>query len=477
MKSRVLKSELAGRWYVDDPVQLRREVQAYIDSVNPRPVENLIGLLLPHAGYRYSGRVAAQGIKLLEGKTYKRVIVLGPSHKVALVDSVSLPDATHLETPLGQMELDVDAISNLWKRDTFQSHPDAHVGEHSVEIELPLLQEVLGDFKLIPVVCGRLSEQSAKVVAAGLLPLLDAETLLVVSSDFTHYGAGFGYVPFEDNIEQNIRSLDMGAFRLIEQKKLGEFMQYIQNTGATICGRSTIAILLALMADEAKVRLLKYDTSGNLTGDWSHCVSYLSAAISGAWKTKIEPSEPGAFQPLELSAEEQQDLLQLARWTISKHWNSRAVGPQFEISETMEKHMGAFVTLHKFGQLRGCIGEIYPRRPLIQAVTDHALNAAFKDSRFPQLRRDELQDITIEISALSPPVPVESYREIELGRHGIVLNKKRRSAVFLPQVATEQGWDLETTLEQLALKAGLASNDWKTDCEFHVFEALVFGES
>ncbi|MDF7808081.1 AmmeMemoRadiSam system protein B [Pontiellaceae bacterium B12219] len=288
MEAHVLKSELAGQWYMDDPVHLRREVRIYLDSVNPRSVENLIGLLLPHAGYRYSGRVAAQGIKLLEGKTYKRVIVLGPSHKQALFDCASLPDATHFETPLGQIELDVEAIFNLRKREVFQSHPAAHTGEHSVGIQLPLLQEVLSEFKLIPVVCGPLSEHSSNEIAAGLLPLLGAETLLVVSSDFTHYGKGFNYVPFEDNFEENIRRLDMGAFRLIEQKKRREFLQYIQNTGATVCGRNSIAILLTLLADESEVQLLQYDTSGNLTDDWQHCVSYISASVSGAWKTNIE---------------------------------------------------------------------------------------------------------------------------------------------------------------------------------------------
>ena len=142
----------------------------------------------------------------------------------------------------------------------------------------------------------------------------------------------------------------------------------------------------------------------------------------------------------------------------------------------MQEVMGAFVTLHKHGQLRGCIGEIFPRRPLMEAVADQAVNAAFKDPRFPKLREDELELIDLEISALTAPRTVAGYRDIELGKHGIVLYKGGRSAVFLPQVAPEQGWDLETTLTHLSMKAGLGPDDWKNGCEFQVFEAIVFSE-
>lgn len=477
MGTGVLKSELAGSWYTDNPRQLSREIRAYLDSVQSQPVGNLIALLLPHAGYRYSGRVAAHGIKLLEGRSYKRVVVIGPSHRVALPDCVSIPDVTHIETPLGLIELDAEAISNLWKNEAFGSHPYAHESEHSVQIELPFLQEALGsDFKLIPVVCGQLTAESATLIGRQLLPLLDHETLLVISSDFTHYGRNFDYVPFEEDIQQNIESLDMGAFRLIEQKQLNEFLAYIRNTGATICGRSPIAVLLSILADDAQVKQLNYDTSGNLTGDWSQCVSYLSAAVSGHWKAKVDAVPEPEFQSLELSATDQMHLLELARFKISSRFKGRHVEPEFEISEAMEEIMGAFVTIHKQGQLRGCIGEIFPRRPLIEAVAEHAVNAAFHDPRFPKLREDELYEIDLEISALTPPHPVGSYAEISIGRHGIVLSKNMQSAVFLPQVAVEQGWNLETTLSHLAMKAGLASNDWKSDCEFHVFEAAVFGE-
>ncbi|MDZ8119351.1 AmmeMemoRadiSam system protein B [Pontiella agarivorans] len=471
MKTTVLDSGLAGQWYSDDPVHLAHVIDAYLDAADPPAVENPIGLLLPHAGYRYSGMAAAYGAKLLKNSRFKRVIIIGPSHRVVLQDSVSIPEVTHIKTPLGLIPLDGPAISELRKNDVFLAHPQAHRNEHSVQIELPILQRVLNGFSLIPVVCGQLSEAGAKRIAAELKPLMNDETLLVISSDFTHYGQSFGYVPFTQNIEENLRALDMGAFAKIQAHDLQGFQQYVQDTGATICGSGPIAVLLAMLPEDAKIDLLKYETSGNLTGDWSHCVSYLSAAVSGHWKTD---AAQGKYP--ELSSKDKHTLLAFARYIISKELRPDIPAVEIQPTPVMQEKRGVFVTLHKRGQLRGCIGEIFPRRPLIDAVNAQALNAAFHDPRFPKLRADELAEVDLEISVLTPPEPVDSWEHIEIGRHGIVLSCGPHSAVFLPQVATEQGWDLETTLTHLSVKAGRPSNAWKADCAFEVFEADVFGE-
>ncbi|WP_372846416.1 AmmeMemoRadiSam system protein B [Pontiella sp.] len=474
MESEILRSELAGTWYSDNPEQLAREIDAYLERAKPEEMGKPMALILPHAGYRYSGMVAAHAVKLLQGKSYGRVIVLGPSHRVSMFDTVSIPDVSHIETPLGLIEIDRDFVAELWGNERFQSYPQAHGSEHSVQIELPFLQRVLGHFKLVPIVCGELGMAGAESIARTLRERIDADTLVVVSSDFTHYGRNFDYVPFTNNIPANLKSLDLGAFRLIEQKKLGDFLRYIDNTGATICGRSPIAVLLAMLPDSARVRLLKYETSGDLTGDWSHCVSYISAAVSGAW-TKID-KVPAPVAEGGLSESDRRQLLAYARYLISKQLKRN--GPDFELAPTpaMKQTMGAFVTLHKQGQLCGCIGEIFPRRALHAAIAEQALNAAFHDPRFPKLREDELNEVDIEISALTAPHSVPSYEDIEIGKHGIVLSKGMCSAVFLPQVAPEQGWGLSTTLSHLAMKAGLGPDDWKSGCQFQVFEAIVFGE-
>ena len=475
MQANVLKSELAGSWYTDNPELLAREIDTYLAMADPAPVNEVIALLLPHAGYRYSGMVAAHGIKLIEKRSFSRVVVLGPSHHAAMLDMVSIPEASHIETPLGKIEIDGEMVSNLWKNELFRSCAHAHSSEHSVQIELPFLQRALGNFKLVPIVCGQLNEISARKIAATLLEEIDASTLVVISSDFTHYGKTFDYVPFADDVQGNLERLDLGAFGLVEQKNLSGFLQYVQETGATICGRSPIAVLLAMLPESARVQLLKYETSGSLTDDWAHCVSYISAAVSGVWNLPCSGGFPCETEQ-QLSDADKIGLLRLARYEITKKIRSDVPALSLEIMPAMRNIMGAFVTLHKYGQLRGCIGEIFPRRELHEAVADQAGNAAFHDPRFPRLREDELSEIDLEISALTAPHPVSSYEDIEIGRHGVVLNKGMYSAVFLPQVAPEQGWDLETTLTHLSMKAGLGANDWKSGCEFLVFEAIVFSE-
>ena len=466
MKDRVLESRLAGGWYTDDAERLAHEIDNYLAAAKPVGIEHPIALILPHAGYRYSGATAAQGVRQVAGQTFSRVVVMGPSHRVALSNAVSIPDADAVETPLGRIPIDRGLVSKLRKNPAFQSHPAAHAEEHSVQIELPLLQRALGDFKLVPIVCGQVDEAAARNIAHTLLENIDDDTLVVVSSDFTHYGHAFGYLPFDTNIRRNLEKLDLGAYRFIEQRDLPGFLDYIDTTGATICGRAPLAILLAMLPDDAHTRLLEYTTSGAVTGDWSHCVSYLAAAVSGHWKKTERPA---------LSASDKLALLRLARNRIAARLG---VEPLADIQPTpaMKAVMGAFVTLHKHGELRGCIGEIIPRRPLVEAVAEQAVNAAFHDPRFPPLQTGELDEIDIEISALTPPHPVDSYNDIVIGRHGIVLEKNGRSAVFLPQVAPEQGWSLEETLAYLALKAGLRPDDWRSGCRFEVFEAIVFGE-
>ncbi|HEY5653753.1 MAG TPA: AmmeMemoRadiSam system protein B [Pontiella sp.] len=473
MEEKILHSELAGTWYPADPERLAGELDSYIDAADPEPVERVMALILPHAGYQYSGQVAAYGVKLLKGRSFSRVVVLGPSHRVVMHNSISIPNVTHLETPLGKIEIDQGTAVRLRGYEGVLSNPHAHVDEHSVQIELPFLQLVLGKFKLVPIVCGDLDLAGAKRIAQMLLENIDSDTLMVISSDFTHYGRNFGYVPFTADIEKNLRALDLGAFEQIRQKKLNGFLEYVENTGATICGRSPIAVLLAMLPAESQVHLLKYDNSGVMTADWSHCVSYISVAVSGMWpdNSTLNSHEKHLF-----SSKDKATLLQLARHRIRAKLNPSEPDFDFELTASMQKVMGAFVTLHKYGQLRGCIGEIFPRRSICEAVAEQAVNSAFHDPRFPKLRADELEDVDIEISALTAPHPVSSPDEIEIGRHGIVLYKGIHSAVFLPQVALEQGWDLETTLSHLSMKAGMGPRDWESGCDFHVFEAIVFGE-
>lgn len=474
----VLRSSLAGAWYTNDAEAIRKQLAGFFEKAEVQPRNDLIALILPHAGYSYSGQTAATGVKAI-GKEYKRIVVIGPSHRVPMEDVLSVPRVTHYETPLGQIPLDVEFIEKLLKYPVFQNVPQTDEYEHSVQIEVPLLQFRQRGFRLVLIVAGSCSPATASKAGAILKGLIDEQTLVVASSDFVHYGAIYGYTPFTRDILEQIKGLDMGAYKFIEALDAKGFLDYRSKTGATICGYVPISILLSMLDRPVKVELLKYATSGELEGDYSRSVSYLSIAFCGAWQ-KGSLAE-GQANEIELTDKDKETLLTLARKTISyvlEHEKTpQAADLGVEISDAMKPARAAFVTLKKGGRLRGCIGDIFPRQPLYKSVLENAVNAAFRDRRFSPLQKEELAEITVEISALTTPTPVPSYDKIRIGTDGVVLNKAGRSAVFLPQVAPEQGWDLKQTLTQLSLKAGLQADDWKEGASFLVFQADVFGES
>jgi len=476
-RTEVLKSTLAGTWYKAEPDALRAELASYFQKAAVEPKEDVIALILPHAGYQYSGQTAACGVKSV-GRNYKRVVVIGPTHRLPMEDMFSVPRATHYETPLGRVPMDVEFAEKLLKYPLFQNVPAAYQQEHSVQIEVPLLQCKLNDFKLVLIVAGQCSYDTIAKAGRILASLVDTDTLFVASSDFTHYGAGYQYVPFKENIPEGLKKLDMEAFDFIQKLDAKGLLGYRDSTGATICGCVPIAVLLETLGKDAKVELVRYTTSGELTGDYSNSVSYLAAACHGKWTNSAPPAASSG--PSTLSAEDKKQLLSLVRQTLRYTLDHQRVPEPSDLtftpSESMQPPRAAFVTLKKKGQLRGCIGDIFPQRPLYKSVITNAIYAGFGDQRFPQLQKEEYDQIKVEISALTPPTPVASWRDIRIGIDGMVLSKGGLSAVFLPQVAPEQGWDLETTLKYLSEKAGLPADAWKEGTSFQVFQADVFGE-
>ena len=473
----VLKSSIAGSWYSADANELRTEIAGYLAKAPVEPRPDVIALVLPHAGYAYSGPTAAYGVKSL-GRSYKRVVVIGPTHRLPMEDTLSVPRATHYEMPLGQVPLDVEFIDKLLEYPLFQSIPAAHQQEHSVEIEIPLLQYKLAGFRLVPIVAGQCSYDTAARAGKILAGLIDGDTLVVASSDFTHYGPQYRYVPFKESIPENIKKLDMGAFELISRLDARGLLDYRDEKHATICGCVPVAVLLEMLGKDTTVELLRYTTSAEATGDYTNSVSYLAIAFQGTWAASPTPAME-TRQP-SLTAEDKKQLLTLARRTIRYGLDHQKIPEpsdlNFTPTESMKPPRGAFVTLKKNGQLRGCVGDIFPQRPLYKSVIGNAIYAAFGDRRFQPLKSDEYDQIKIEISALTAPTPVTSPQEIRIGIDGMVLDKTGHSAVFLPQVAPEQGWDLETTLQHLSLKAGLPADAWKQGARFQVFQAEVFGE-
>ena len=273
-----MESTLAGSWYNANPARLKAELQDYLHKAQVPSNPGLLAVIVPHAGYAYSGPCAAVGIKAVAAQTnLNRVVVLGFSHRVHLPDRASVPGReTHFRSPLGETPLDTAAIAKLLENPLFEDVSSTRRGENSVELQLPLLQAALEgrDWKLIPITLGQLEDDTRQQVADALKPLLDGQTVFVVSSDFTHFGPNFGYLPFRTDVAANLRKLDGGAIDKILKGDAKGFAAYCDRTGATICGQDSIGVFLRMLPEKFTARELAYDTSGHMTGDFLNSVSY-----------------------------------------------------------------------------------------------------------------------------------------------------------------------------------------------------------
>jgi len=276
----VRKSPIAGSWYPGEKKQLQSQIEEYLAKAKPAAIEGRIcALISPHAGIQWSGQAAACGYKLLKGQKIKRVIVLGPSHYSGF-RGLATSAEEYYETPLGKIKVDKETSEALYKITLFQGPRNAELQEHSLEMQLPFLQSVIGEFLLVPLVVGELSLNDYAEAARALSPYLDANTIVVASSDFTHYGYRFGYQPFKENPRDNLKKLDEGAIKKIIAKDFQGFLNYVDETGATICGTRPIGIILKMLPAKAQGTQLDYYTSGDLTGDFSSSVSYASIAFT-----------------------------------------------------------------------------------------------------------------------------------------------------------------------------------------------------
>jgi len=476
----VIGGALAGSWYPRDEAQVRDTLNGYLQAAAVEPPDAVAAIVVPHAGWRFSGPTAAYAYKAVYGTRFDRVIVLAPSHKVALGGRAVVTKADAWATPLGEVPLDREGAAALLTSARFRQD-DAVVGdEHAVEIQMPFVKLALPEARVLPVVVGHLPPDGVREVADQLRGLLGERTLVVVSSDFTHFGPQYSYQPFQADVPDNLRKLDMRAASYLERGDVAGFQAFLGETGDTICGAVPIQVLLSLLQPGITPRLLRYDTSGAVLGDFTNSVSYLAFAFQGRWTAPAADFSLERWPVAYLTPEQKKTLLVVARRTLEA-WLStgKRLDPTLAgiaVDDVLRDKAGAFVTLEKNGMLRGCIGEIPPRRPLIDVVIDHAIDAAVNDARFPPVQASELAQIEIEISILTPPHPVPSYTDIRVGTDGVVIDKGGRRAVFLPQVAPEQGWGLPEMLSHLAHKAGLPADAWKEGARFEVFQAIVFDE-
>jgi len=270
---------LAGSWYEGTREALAAQIDGFLEKVPDQKIDGrVVALISPHAGVVYSGQTAAYGYRLLKQQSVKRVVLLGPSHREPL-SGASIPVAKAFVTPLGAVPLDREACDKLVASGVFKPDRNNQQAEHSLEIQLPFLQRVLDEFLLVPIMVGHLSAGDASKLAERIKPLLDDETVLVASSDFTHYGEMHGYVPFSENIRENLVKLDGGATDFILKKDSEGFVKYLEKTGATICGSMPIEMMLCCLPEEAAGRQIHYSLSGDMTGGFSMSVSYVSVAF------------------------------------------------------------------------------------------------------------------------------------------------------------------------------------------------------
>ncbi len=477
---RARPAAVAGSWYPGDREELAELVDGLLARAKPPALAGkgpVRALISPHAGFRFSGAAAADGFRLLKGQQICRVVVLGPAHRGGFT-GLSIAEVTHYATPLGDIPLDTGAIARLRHHPLVKAHPAAHRGEHSIEMQLPLLQRTLpAGWSLVPILVGRLDRDGIARAAELLRLLADDRTLFVASSDFTHYGSNYDYQPFpqDDQVAQRLRELDMGALRLIEARDSDGLASYRETTGINVCGQGPVRILLGILPPSAAATLVRYTTSGELLGDYTNSVSYLTVAFTA--------EQPLSFSggPDDLPLGHLQLLHQLARRALERGVTSGtdpsdadALTAGLEIPSALKQKRAAFVTLRKYGALRGCIGHLQPIDPLIESVMGNAVNAALRDNRFPPVGPAELSELTVEISVLSATHSIQQAAEFRVGKEGVILMKGGRRAVFLPEVAAERGWDRAETLSALSRKAGLPDDGWQSDAQFEVFTAQVY---
>lgn len=470
-ESAIRKPAVAGSWYPADGVELREMMERMFSTA---PGQNLpgqvIAVIAPHAGYAYSGPVAARAIKALAARPWRRLILLGPTHRVALNGAVVSPAAA-FATPLGNVPVDVEACRHLAGAKGFTSDAAPHAAEHCLEMLLPPLQTALGEFTIVPVLLGSVSGEDLEAIAVALGGLMDEHTALVVSTDFTHFGPNFHYTPFTENVQRNLSMLDGAAIdRILACDRRG-FVDLVNSSKVTICGANAVAVALEAASDRPDVEgaMLGYATSGALTGQWDNSVSYAAIALC-----------QGGAAPL--TADEQGLLLRLARdqvrQTLSGGGEIADPVSRYGLPPRLIAPGAAFVTLKRQGALRGCIGHVVAVEPLHLSVLHNAVHSC-KDPRFtadPITAAEELQ-LHVEISVLSRYRMVGSTGEIQVGRDGLILRAGRNSGLLLPQVPAEQGWNLEQYLAGLSRKAGLPADGWrKAQARLYRFTAQVFGE-
>lgn len=466
----VRKPIIAGYFYPANPLELKQLIHHLTDQAQKTQVElpknkYLKALILPHAGYIYSGWTAAHAALVLRPKQFSKVILLGPDHSGKFRNGIII-SAKAYETPLGLINLHEDTNNLSAKSELFQQIPISIDREHSLEAILPFLQNYLHEFELIPIAVGptnipRFAEEIERI--------MDSNSLLVVSSDLSHF------LPYSNAVDRDQETIHW--IKDLEPTKL-------LNTENRACGAIPISILIHLARRHHwQPVLLHYSNSGDTAGNRSKVVGYAAIAFFGDQRMQNNTESNQ-----HLSEQQGQLLVNLARQTIMESLGESISESESEavesalLDECYQSQCGTFVTLKIDGQLRGCIGNLTATEPLSEGVRQNAINAAFHDPRFSPLTEKELGQIDIEVSILTEPQPLEYndstdlLNKLRVNVDGLIIRKGHASATFLPQV-WEQLPNPEDFLAHLCMKAGLPSDAWRnTKLEVLTYQVQYFEE-
>ncbi|HOZ30544.1 MAG TPA: AmmeMemoRadiSam system radical SAM enzyme [Bacteroidales bacterium] len=458
------KPAVAGQFYSGTKETLTNDLIHLFAPAKERN-SDAIAIISPHAGYVFSGEVAASAISQINpDKSYKNVFILASSH-TTYFKGVSVYNVGNYETPLGEVKVNTDLCNELIKNNSvFSFNPEAHKSEHSIEVQLPFLQfHLKNDFQIVPIVLGSDGANNAKEIAEILKPYFNDDNIFIISTDFSHYPNYENAIKSDKLTADAICSGNPDSLINVVNKKSD-----IANLATPCCAWPAVLTLMYMADNNYQYNQIQYKNSGDSEyGDHNRVVGY--------WAISLTKKNQSSYN---LSDEEKITLLKLARLTVETKVtdNKKPDISDFNFTDNLNEHCGAFVTLHKDSNLRGCIGRFEPNIPLYQVVIEMAVAAAMNDYRFSPVKKDELENIDIEISVLTPMVKIDSVEQIVLGKHGIYISKGSRGGTFLPQVATETGWTLEEFLGHCSQdKAGIGYDGWK-DADIYIYEAIIFSE-
>jgi len=465
----VRKPAVAGMFYPGNKEELAGKVDDFLANAEKSDIKGRVfAIIVPHAGYEYSGQIAAYSFKQLEGADFKKIIIISPSHYVSF-DGMSVYNKGAFETPLGIIKIDKELADKIMAKDKrFIFYPEAHLKEHAIEVELPFLQKMYKDkdFKIVPITMGNPETDDIRILSDTLYDVMDKDTLLIISVDLSHY------YPYDKAVE-----LDTNSTSAIEHLDAQKMLKDINSHNSEI--DAPIAVLgMITLANRynAKAKIIKYANSGDVTGDKSRVVGYSSIVVY--IPSDLQEKGDMIMKDEYLSKEEKVKLLEIAKLSIIEAVTGKRQFFPNVTEEKLKENCGAFVTIKENNELRGCIGYIQAVKPLYETVKDVAKSAAVNDYRFNPVAENELDKLELEISVLTPLKKIKDINEIEVGKHGLVMKQGFNSGLLLPQVATEYNWDKETFLKETCRKAGLPQDAWKDkSTEIYTFSAEVFGEN